>query len=230
MLEGVRAKGESSLDLKNSLGIDIYHILNVLDFRGVRMQLELLELSIVGLILLPLVILAILCLLDIQKNDGRARMTAIYGFLTFILMFLYFLVNWLLTVDVSIIVILFGTVFTFLPVWVVSLTKPDYLESWKIPFAIIFFVIWAVYVVPRLLISLYLAPYFLAAVFAISIIFLLLGLMEDYKSIILIVGLALIYVERAWTFADALIETIVLMVGVWLVLIWYLVNKRSASV
>jgi hypothetical protein len=192
------------------------------------MQLELLELTIVGLILIPPVLLAILFLLDIIKSEGRERMTAIYGFLTFILLFIYFLVNWFALVDVSIIVIFFGTAFTFLPVWVISSTRSELLESWKIPFAIIFFAIWAVYIVPRLLFAMYLSPYFLAIVFALSIIILLLEVPKDYKAIMLIVGLALIYFERAWGFADALTEATVLMVGFWLVFIWFLIMKRSA--
>jgi hypothetical protein len=196
-------------------------------FGGVRMQLELLEVSLVGLILLPLIVLAILFLVDFQKSDGRAKMTAIYGFLTFILMFLYFLVNWLLTVDISIIVILFGTGFTFMPVWVISFTKSEYLEKWRIPFAIIFLVIWAAYIVPRLFMTLYLSFYFLTIVFALAIVFLLLGVMDDYKVLILITGLVLVYLERAWTFADALTETLVLLLGCWLVLIWYLLTRRG---
>ena len=191
------------------------------------MQLELLEISLVGLVLLPLALLAILHLLDLQRSDGRAKMTAIYGFLTFILLFLYFLVNWLLTVDISIIVILFGTAFTFMPVWVISFTKSEYLEKWRIPFAIIFLVIWVAYVVPRLFTALYLSFYFLTIVFALAIVFLLLGVMDDGKVLILITGLVLIYLERAWTFADALTETLVLLLGCWLVLIWYLLTKRG---
>ncbi|MFX0054876.1 MAG: hypothetical protein ACFFAX_11850 [Promethearchaeota archaeon] len=191
------------------------------------MQLELLELTIVGLVLLPLVVLAILFLLDFQKSEGRAKITAIYGFLTFILMFLYFLVNWLFIVDVSIIVVLFGTAFTFMPVWAISFTKSEYLEKWRIPFAIIFLVIWAAYIVPRLFMALNLSFYFQTIVYALAIIFLLLGVMDDYKVLILITGLALVYLERAWTFADALTETLVLLFGCWLVLIWYLLKKRG---
>jgi hypothetical protein len=191
------------------------------------MQLELLEISLVGLVLLPLALLAILHLLDFQKSDGRAKMTAIYGFLTFILMFLYFLVNWLLTVDVSVIVILFGTAFTFMPVWVISFTKSEYLKKWGIPFAILFLVICVAYIVPRIFMALYLSFYFLTIVFALAIVFLLLGVMDDYKVLILITGLVLVYLERAWTFADALTETIVLLLGCWLVLIWYLLTRRT---
>ena len=191
------------------------------------MQLELLEISLVGLVLLPLALLAILHLLDFQKSDGRAKMTAIYGFLTFILMFLYFLVNWLLTVDVSVIVILFGTAFTFMPVWVISFTKSEYLKKWGIPFAILFLVICVAYIVPRIFMALYLSFYFLTIVFALAIVFLLLGVMDDYKVLILITGLVLVYLERAWTFADALTETIVLLLGCWLVLIWYLLTRRG---
>jgi hypothetical protein len=191
------------------------------------MQLELLEISLVGLVLLPLALLAILHLLDLQKSDGGAKMTAIYGSLTFILLILYFLVNWLLTVDISIIVILFGTAFTFMPVWVISFTKSEYLEKWRIPFAIIFLVIWVAYVVPRLFMALYLSFYFLTIVFALAIVFLLLGVMDDGKVLILITGLVLIYLERGWTFADALTETLVLLLGCWLVLIWYLLTKRG---
>jgi hypothetical protein len=195
--------------------------------RGVRMQLELLELSIVGLVLLPLVILAILYLLDFQKSDGRAKMTAIYGFLTFILLFLYFVVNWFVSVDVSLIVVLFGTALTFMPVWVISFTKSEYLENWRIPFAIIFLVIWVAYIVPRLFMALNLSFYFQTIVFALAIIFLLLGVMDDYKVLILITGLVLVYLERAWSFADALTEILVLLLGCWLVLIWYILTKRS---
>jgi hypothetical protein len=196
------------------------------------MQLELLELTIVGLVLLPNVVLAILFLLDFQKSEGREKITAIYGFLTFILMFMYFLVNWLLplfvTVDIAIIIILFGCAITFIPVWVVSLTKPDLLESWKIPFAIIFLAIWAVYTIPRVFMATNLSIYFLAVVFVISIIFLLLGVMEDIKLILLVLALAFIYLERSWTLFDPLIEYAILIVGIWLIVIWYLLNRRSS--
>jgi hypothetical protein len=196
------------------------------------MQLELLELTIVGLVLIPLVILAILFLLDFQKSEGREKMTAIYGFLTFILVFFYFFVNLILpifiTVDVVIIVVLYGCAFTFMPVWVASYTKPDLLESWKLPFAIIFFAIWAAYIIPRLFMATNLSIFFLAVVFAISIIFLLLRVMDDYNVILLVLGLALIYLERGWTLFDVLIEYAILIVGIWLVLIWYLLNRRSS--
>ena len=193
------------------------------------MQLEFLELAIAGLILIPPVILAILHLLDFSKTSGRAKMTAIYGFLTFILIFIYFVVNFFTALDVSIVVLLFGTAFTFMPVWVLSLAKPNWLESWKILFAILFLATWAVYVIPRLFMALSLSVYFLAIVFAISIIFLLPGLMDDFKRIVLVIGLALVYLERAWTLFDPITETLVLVAGLWLVFIWYLLNKRSSS-
>jgi len=191
------------------------------------MQLELLEITVVGLILIPLLILAILYLLEFQKSEGRAKMTAIYGFLTFILLFIYFIVNFLTVLDISIVVLLFGTAFTFMPVWVLSLAKPDWLESWKNIFAILFLAIWAVYVIPRLFMALSLSIYFLAIVFVVSIIFLLPGLMDDYNVIVLILGLALIYLERAWSLFDPIIESLILVAGLWLVFIWYLLNKRS---
>jgi hypothetical protein len=190
------------------------------------MQLELLEITVVGLILIPLLILAILYLLEFQKSEGRAKMTAIYGFLTFILLFIYFIVNFLTVLDISIVVLLFGTAFTFMPVWVLSLAKPDWLESWKNIFAILFLAIWAVYVIPRLFMALSLSIYFLAIVFVVSIIFLLPGLMDDYNVIVLILGLALIYLERAWSLFDPIIESLILVAGLWLVFIWYLLDKR----
>ncbi len=196
------------------------------------MQLELIELTIVGLVLLPLVILSILFLLDSQKSEGRGKKTSIYGFLTFIMMFTYLFVNWILplfvTVDITFIVILFGSAFTFLPVWVVSFTKPDLMESMRIPLAIMFLVVWAVYVIPRLLLATSFATYFLAVVFAITIIFLLLRVKDDNKVILLILGLLLVYLERAWTLFDILIEFVVVTIGFWLVLIWYLLNRRSS--
>ncbi|KXH71683.1 MAG: hypothetical protein AM326_11525 [Candidatus Thorarchaeota archaeon SMTZ-45] len=192
------------------------------------MQLELLELAVVGLILIPPVILAILHLLDFQRTEGRARKTAIYGFLTFILLFIYFTVNFLVTLDVSIIVVLFGSAFTFMPVWVLSYSKPDWLESWKILFAILFLAIWAAYIIPRLFMALSLSVYFLAVVFALSIVFLLPSLMDDTKRILLVLGLVLVYLERAWTFFDPITESLILVAGLWLVIIWYLIMKRAA--
>jgi len=192
------------------------------------MQLELLELAVVGLILIPPVILAILHLLDFQRTEGRARMTAIYGFLTFILLFIYFTVNFLVTLDVSIIVVLFSSAFTFMPVWVLSYSKPDWLESWKILFAILFLAIWAAYIIPRLFMALSLSVYFLAVVFALSIVFLLPSLMDDTKRILLVLGLVLVYLERAWTFFDPITESLILVAGLWLVIIWYLIMKRAA--
>jgi hypothetical protein len=191
------------------------------------MQLELYELAVVGLILIPPLIIAILHLLDFQRTEGRARMTAIYGFLTFILLFVYFVVNFVLSLDISIIVISFGSAFTFMPVWVLSYSKPDWLESWKVLLAILFLAIWAVYVIPRLFMALSLSVYFLAVVFALSIIFLLPGLMDDTKRIVLIFGLALVYLERAWTLLDPIIEPLILVAGLWLVFIWYLMTKRA---
>ncbi|KXH73750.1 MAG: hypothetical protein AM326_10410 [Candidatus Thorarchaeota archaeon SMTZ-45] len=192
------------------------------------MQLELLELTIAGLILIPLVILAILHLLDFSKAHGRAKMTAIYGFLTFILIFSYFTLVYFTVVDVSIIIIIYGTGLIFLPVWTLSHSKPDWLESWKMLFAILFLVVWAVYVIPRIFTALNFVLYFLAIVFALSIIFLLPGLMNDFKRIVLILGLALFYLERAWTLFDPITEALILVAGLWLVFIWYLLNKRSS--
>jgi hypothetical protein len=189
--------------------------------------MQLLELSIAGLILIPLVILAILFLLDFQKADGRAQKTAIYGFLAFILLFLYFVVNWFSTLDVSIIVLLYGTALTFMAVWALSLSKPEWLESWKILFTILFLALWSAYVIPRLFLALNLVVYFLAIVFALSIIFLLPRLMDDYKIIVLILGLVLVYFERAWTIFDPITESLILVAGLWLVFIWYLLNKRE---
>ena len=79
------------------------------------MQLELLELTIVGLVLLPLVLLAVLSLLDFLKSEGREKMTAIYGFLTFILMFMYFLVNLPMNPEPSahLNLLIFGIIITF---------------------------------------------------------------------------------------------------------------------
>jgi len=196
------------------------------------MQLELLELTILGLVFLPLAILSILFLLEIQKNESREKLNAIYGFLTFILMFMYFFMNWLLpifvTVDDIFIVILFGCAFAFLPVWVVSFTKSNLMVSYKIPLAIVFFVIWAVYVIPRLMMTINLSFYFLTTVFAISIIFLLIRVVDDRKLILLLFGLLLIYMERGLSFFDVIIEFSLIIVGLWLVLIWYLLRKRGS--
>ncbi len=189
------------------------------------MQLELLEITIVGLVFIPLVMLAILHLLNFQKGEGREKKTSIYGFLTFILMFVYFLFNWYIAVDVSIIVILYASALTFLPVWILSLSKPEYLDSWKIPFAIIFLALWGTYVGTRLLTTFVFVPYFAGIQFALSIIFLLLRFADDSKTIIIIIGLILLYLERAWSLFDVLIESIILVAGLWLVFIWFMLSR-----
>lgn len=192
------------------------------------MQLELLELTIVGLILIPPIILAILHLLDFSKSDGRDKLTAIYGFLAFVLIFSYFTQSFFIVLDLSIIVLIYGTGLTFLPVWTLSQAKPDWLESLKIPFTIMFLAVWATYVIPRIFMSINLLPYFLAIVFALSIIFLLPGLMNDFKRILIVLGLALFYLERSWTLFDPITESLILVAALWLILIWYLMNKRSS--
>ena len=192
------------------------------------MQLELLELTIVGLILLALVILAILHLLDFLRSDGRERLTAIYGFLAFILIFMYFTQVFYTMLDFSIIVVMYGTGLIFIPVWTLSLSKPDWLESLKIPFAILFLAVWAIYVIPRIFAAMNFALYFLAIAFALSIIFLLPRLMGNLERVLLIIGLALFYLERGWTFFDPITEALILVAALWLILIWYLLNKRSS--
>ena len=192
------------------------------------MQLELLQLTLAGLALVPLILLSILHLLDLQKSTGRERMTTIYGLLTFILLFIYFLVNWF-TAYIELIVILFASAYTFLPVWIMSFSKSDYLEKWRIPFAVIFLVIWAAYVGTRLLAALYLSAYFLAIVFAISLIFLSFKLKEDKNTGILFLGLLLVYLERAWDFFDPISDTTFLVVGLWLVFHWYFQKRSRAS-
>ena len=192
------------------------------------MQLELLELTIVGLILLALVILAILHLLDFLRSDGRERLTAIYGFLAFILTFMYFTQVFYTMLDFSIIVVMYGTGLIFIPVWTLSLSKPDWLESLKIPFAILFLAVWAIYVIPRIFAAMNFVVYFLAIAFALSIIFLLPRLMGNFERVLLIIGLALFYLERGWTFFDPITEALILVAALWLILIWYLLNKRSS--
>ena len=191
------------------------------------MQAELLEIAISGLILIPLLLLAVLHLFDIQKGIGRAQKTAGYGFLTFILLFVYFGANWFFAIDISIIVVLYATALTFLPVWVLSLTKPEYLEKWKIPFAIIFLIIWAAYVGTRLLTSIFSTPYFLVVVFVLSVMILLLGVTENRMSIILLIGLVLVYIQRGWTFFDVLVDYMILVFGLWLVVAWYFIDRRN---
>ena len=191
------------------------------------MQLDLLEITILGLILIPILLLAVLHLLDIQKGSGRAQKTAGYGFLTFILLFAYFAANWFFVVDISIIVVLYATALTFLPVWVLSLTKPDYLDAWRIPFALIFLIIWASYVGTRLLTSIFSTPYFLAVVFVLSVLILLLGVTENRMSIILLVGLVLVYIQRGWTLFDVLVDYMILVIGLWLVFAWYFIDRRN---
>jgi hypothetical protein len=191
------------------------------------MQLELLEITIAGMILIALMLLAVLHLIGIQKGSGRAQKTAGYGFLTFILLFLYFVINWFFVVDISIIVVIYASALTFLPVWVLSLTKPEYLEGWKIPFAMIFLIIWASYVGTRLFTTIFSTPYFLAIVFILSVLILLLGVAENRMSIILLIGLVLVYIQRGFTFFDPLVDYMILVAGLWLILAWYFIDRRG---
>jgi hypothetical protein len=193
------------------------------------MQLEFLEIAFAGLILIPLVLLTLLHLLDIQKSEDREQKTAVYGFLTYILLFSYFILNWFVVVEISVIVLVYATALTFLPVWTLSLSKPEYLESLKIPFAIIFLIIWCAYVGTRLLTTFAFIPYFLAAVFALSLVFLILSLLEDMNYLIIIIGLALVYLERAWTLFDYIVEAGILTVGLWLVFVWFIISRRKTS-
>jgi len=190
------------------------------------MQIEILELAIFAVILGSLGILSLAHLLDIRTSDERERKTAIYGSLVFSFLTVYFAAN-TIGAPLNLIVVLYATALTFIPVWVISLTKPNWFDSWKYLFTILFLILWTTYVVTRLFTTLILSLYFATIVIGIAVVVLLISLPSDKKALVLTLGLVAFYFDRAWTFSDVVVTAVLLVLGPLLILVWYLINKRS---
>ena len=111
-------------------------------------------------IVVPALLVALLYLFEIFRNEDRAKKTAIYGFVAFIFMFGGYL-TWLIRANIlpaaapiSSYLMYFQLAYTlvtiggtFMTVWVLSLMHPNFLESRKTMLAILLFVVGLVIIV-----------------------------------------------------------------------------------
>ena len=156
------------------------------------MQLEIIELGMFGAILAALVVLIIGSMLDTRTDDTRKRKTGLYGVSASLLLLLYF-IGRLFTNDVTILVLLYGSALTFIPIWILSSSRPKILDSWKIPLAIMFLMVWVAYVGTRLLTEFALTIYFVLIIAAITLLILLVTVPSDPKALVAIIGLFLFF-------------------------------------
>jgi len=206
------------------------------------------------LLFIPCLLLSLLYLIETRKKEGQERRTALFGLVTFTLLAIVYAM-WTVSVYFNILlgfpipgfggtayattsVAFFGAAIILLACWTLAISRPEWLHERKLILAIAGFILWVIFLGSYLYLEFFFNPnthfvtstVFLTIVFIFAFAVVLLKATTEKTAFILFAGLLFFYIglvipdiPNVYLLNTGLIANI----GVWLILIWYIVTRRQ---
>lgn len=216
--------------------------------------LEFLEISIPLLQFLPALFLSFIFLSELRRLDYEHRRTETLAFVAFTFLALTFLYWTLLFVLILYLgfefqpfiaalqsllyVSLLGVGLVFLALWTLSLSRAEWLNGHRILISILSILVWVVYVggvfvslfIANPIVGLMVEIVFFFLIFGFSLFSVLMLVKSDKKGLLLFFGILFLYCTLQFPgipVVDPIRIPHITMVGLWLIVLWKLLERSS---